>query len=168
MFTSRKKIIAMTAAAAAVLASALTLALSGPATAAPAPSAVTWFQLKSGNLSNICLVEKGTTDAVYGAGCSANHSDYWKRTPAGELVNEHSGKCLSVTGTAPGVYANVCTGNHAQLWRTHRVPVIAAGKAYYYTEYVNVHAGLSLGIVPSVAGLGADQVAWGDTLWVSQ
>jgi hypothetical protein len=168
VFTSRKKIIAMAAAATAVLVSALTLALTGPATAAPTPSAATWFQLKSGNLPNICLVEKGATDAVYGAGCSANHSDYWKRTSAGELVNLHSGECLSVTGTAHGVYANVCTGNHAQLWNTHRVAVIAAGKPYYYTEYVNVHAGLSLGLVPSVAGIGADQVAWGDTLWVSQ
>jgi hypothetical protein len=167
LFTSRKKIIAAAAAATAALASALTVALTGQATAAARPAAVTWFQLKSANLVNICLVEKGTTDAIYGAGCSANHSDYWKQTTAGELVNEHSGRCLSVTGTAPGVYANVCTGNHAQLWTSHRIPVIAGGKAYSFTEYVNVHARLSLGLLPAVAGIGADQVAWGDTLWVN-
>lgn len=68
----------------------------------PVPD-VTWFQLKSADLKDACLVEKGTTDAAYGAPCSSNHSDYWKWTSTGELLNEHSGKCLSVTGDDPVV-----------------------------------------------------------------
>jgi hypothetical protein len=27
--------------------------------------------------TNDCIAEYGTTDAVYGAGCSSNHSDFW-------------------------------------------------------------------------------------------
>jgi hypothetical protein len=167
---SSKRIIAATAVAAAVLGTGLTLALSGPATAAsgnPVPD-TTWFQLKSADLSNTCLVEKGTTDAAYGQGCSSNHSDYWKRTSTGELVNEHSGKCLSVTGDDPGVYMNTCTENHAQLWNGVVVPVIAGGKLYSFVEYVNAHAHLSLGLVPSATGTGVDQIASGDTLWNAQ
>jgi hypothetical protein len=178
VFSSGKRIAAASAAtllAAALLGGALAVTLGGSATAASRPSAtgaqpaaVTWFQLKSADFSNICLVENGTKDVIYGAGCSANHSDFWKLTASGELLNEHSGKCLSVTGTEPSVYTNTCTNNHAQLWVKQTVPVIAGGKAYSFTEYVNVHARLSLALVPSTASIAVDQVASGDTLWISQ
>jgi hypothetical protein len=174
VLTSRKRIIAAAAAVVTLLGVALALAVSGPATAAnkpasgPAGPAVTWFQLKSADLKDICVVEKGATDAVYGAVCSANHSDYWKWTSAGELLNEHSGKCLSVTGTSPGLYANTCTNNHAQLWNDQLVPVIAGGTLYSFTEYVNDHAHLSLGLIASATGTAVDQVASGDTLWPAQ
>ena len=170
MFTPSKRIIAATAVCVAVLGTGLTLALSGPATAAsgnPVPD-TTWFQLQSADFKNTCLVEKGTTDAAYGAPCSSNHSDYWKWTSSGELLNEHSGKCLSVTGDDPGVYMNTCTENHAQLWTDTIVPVIAGGKLYSFVEYVNVHAHLSLGLVPSATGTAVDQIASGDTLWNGQ
>ena len=45
------------------------------------------------------------------------------------------------------------------------VPVIAGGKLYSFGEYVNVHAHLSLGLVPSASGTAVDQVASGETLW---
>jgi hypothetical protein len=166
---SAKRIIAGATVIAAVLGTGLTLALSGPASAAsrnPVPD-TTWFQLKSADLKNTCLVENGDSDVDYGAGCTSNHSDYWKWTSAGELVNEHSGKCLSVTGDDPGVYMNTCTGNHAQLWNGVTVPVIAGGTSYSFVEYVNAHAHLSLGLVPSAKGTGVDQIASGDTLFNS-
>jgi hypothetical protein len=172
VLTSRKRLIATAAAVLTLLGVALSLALSGPAsaanTAAAGPDAYTWFQLKSADIKNTCVVEKGTTDAVYGAPCSSNHSDYWRWTSAGELLNEHSGQCLSVTGDAPGVYANKCTNNHAQLWKDVVVPVIAGGSLYSFDEYVNVHANLSLGFVPTAKGTAVDQVSNGDTLWLGQ
>ena len=44
-----------------------------------------------------------------------------------------------MTGTHPGVYVNTCGTNHAQLWLNQPVPVIAGGKPYSYTEFVNLH-----------------------------
>jgi len=64
----------------------------------------------------------------------------------------------------PGVYMNTCTENHAQLWTDTIVPVIAGGELYSFVEYVNVHAHLSLGLVPSATGTAVDQIASGDTL----
>ena len=58
--------------------------------------------------------------------------------------------------------------NHAQLWDDRVVPVIAGGKLYSFVEHVNVHAHLSLGLVPSATAIGVDQVASGDTLWNGQ
>jgi hypothetical protein len=127
----------------------------------------TWFQLKSADLGNSCITEKGTSSAIAGTPCSSNHSDFWKWTSTGQLLNEHSGKCLSVTGTDPGVYVNTCGTNHAQLWLNQPVPVIAAGKLYSYTEFVNVHtrAARSPRPRPGRRGLGlvlssAGEVAW--------
>ena len=105
MRTSYRRIIAAAIALAALLGTGLALAVS-PATAAakPGPSradAPTWFQLRSADLANACIAEKGTTSSIAGVPCSSNHSDFWEWTSTGELLNEHSGKCLSVTGTDP-------------------------------------------------------------------
>ena len=93
------------------------------------------------------------------------HVDFWEWTATGELLNEHSGKCLSVTGTDPGVYVNTCANNHAQLWLNQPVPVIAGGKLYSYTEYVNVHTRESLTLNATTGGTAVLQQSSGDTLW---
>jgi hypothetical protein len=166
------RIIATTTAIAAVLGTGLALAVS-PATAAPKPgparadadAGATWFQLKSADLANACVAEKGTTSSITGVPCSSNHSDFWEWTSTGELLNSHSGKCLSVTGTDPGVYVNTCANNHAQLWLNQPVPVIAGGKLYSYTEYVNVHTRESLALNATTSGTTVLQQSSGDTLW---
>jgi hypothetical protein len=170
MRTSHRRIIAATTAVAALLGTGLAVtvgsagAASRPVAARPAVSAI-WFQLKSADLGNSCITEKGTSSAIAGAPCSANHSDFWKWTSTGQLLNEHSGKCLSVTGTDPGVYVNTCGTNHAQLWLNQPVPVIAAGKVYSYTEFVNVHTRESLALSATTAGTSVLQQSSGDTLW---
>ncbi|MGD0702233.1 MAG: RICIN domain-containing protein [Trebonia sp.] len=171
MRTSHRRIIAAALAVAALLGTGLALAVS-PATAAarpvpgrPAAAATTWFQLRSADLTNACVAEKGTASSVSGVPCSSNHSDFWKWTASGELLNEHSGKCLSVTGTDPGVYVNTCGNNHAQLWLNQPVPVIAGGKLYSYTEYVNVHTRESLTLNATTSGTAVLQQSSGDTLW---
>ena len=170
MRTSHGRIIAAAIAVSALLGIGLAVAVS-PATAAarPAPgraaASVTWFQLRSADLANACVAEQGTTSSVAGVPCSSNHADFWERTSAGELLNEHSGKCLSVTGTDPGVYANTCVNNHAQLWLNQPVPVIAAGKLYSYTEYVNAHTRESLTLNATTGGTTVLQKSSGDTLW---
>ena len=170
MRASRMRILAATTAIAAVLGTGLALAVS-PATAAPksgparAHASATWFQLKSADLANACVVENGTTGSIAGVPCSSNHSDFWEWTSTGELLNEHSGKCLSVTGSDPGVYLNTCGNNHAQLWLNQPVPVIAAGKLYSYTEFVNVHTRESLALDATTAGTSVLQQSSGDTLW---
>jgi hypothetical protein len=125
----------------------------------------TWFQLKSADIGNACIVENGTSSAVAGAPCSSNHSDFWEWTSTGQLRNEHSGKCLSVTGTDPGVYVNTCGTNHAQLWLNQPVPVIAGGKLYSYTEFVNLHTRESLALSAATTGTSVLQQSSGDTLW---
>jgi uncharacterized membrane protein len=170
MRTSSRRILAATTAIAAVLGTGLALAAS-PATAAVKPgtahaaSGPTWFQLKSADLANACIAEAGTTSSVSGVPCSSNHSDFWEWTSTGELLNEHSGKCLSVTGTDPGVYVNTCGNNHAQLWLNQPVPVIAGGKLYSYTEYVNVHTREALALNATTNGTVVLQQSSGDTLW---
>jgi hypothetical protein len=174
MRTSHTRIIAAATAVAALLGTGLALPV-GPATAAARPgnahpaaravAAPAWFQLKSADLGNSCITEKGTSSAIAGAPCSTNHSDFWTWTSTGQLLNEHSGKCLSVTGTDPGVYVNTCGTNHAQLWLNQPVPVIAAGKLYSYTEFVNVHTRESLALNATSAGTSVLQQSAGDTLW---
>ena len=169
MRTSHRRMIAATIAVAAMLGTGLALSgSSATAAAKPAPAraaAVTWFQLRSADLANACVAEKGTTSSIAALPCSSNHSDYWKWTTSGELLNEHSGKCLSVTGTDPGVYVNTCVNNHAQLWLNQPVPVIAGGKLYSYTEYVNVHTRESLALNATTSGVAVLQQSSGDTLW---
>jgi hypothetical protein len=126
------------------------------------PASYSWFQLKSADYRDSCIVEKGTASGIYGAGCSSNHSDYWRWTSTGELLNEHSGLCLSVTGYEPGVYVNKCVNNHAQLWNTQSIDVFANGTLYVYDEFVNVHTGESLGLV---LGASVVQESSGDTVW---
>jgi hypothetical protein len=169
MRTPHRRIIAASIALTALLGTGLALAVS-PATAAarPGPSradAPTWFQLRSADLANACVAEKGTTSSIAGVPCSSNHSDFWEWTSTGELLNEHSGKCLSVTGTDPGVYVNTCVNNHAQLWLNQPVPVIAGGKLYSYTEYVNFHTRESLALNATTSGTAVLQQSSGDTLW---
>jgi hypothetical protein len=171
MRTSPRRIIAAAVAVAAVLGTGLALAVS-PATAAarPAPAraaaGATWFQLRSADLANACIAEKGTGSSIAGVPCTPNHSDFWKWTSTGELLNEHSGKCLSVTGSDPGVYVNTCGNNHAQLWLNQPVPVIAGGKLYSYTEFVNVHTRESLALNATTSGTAVLQESSGDTLWI--
>jgi hypothetical protein len=175
MRTPHRRIIAATIAVAALLGTGLALSVSpataaatnGPSRAHGRAAAPTWFQLKSGDLANACIAEKGTTSSVSGVPCSSNHSDFWEWTSTGELLNEHSGKCLSVTGTDPGVYLNTCTNNHAQLWLNQPVPVIAGGKLYSYTEYVNVHTRESLALNAITSGTAVLQQSSGDTLWTA-
>jgi Ricin-type beta-trefoil lectin domain len=170
MRTSPRRITAAAIAVAAVLGTGLALAVS-PATAAarPAPAraatGATWFQLRSADVANACVAEKGTGSSIAGVPCTSNHSDFWKWTSTGELLNEHSGKCLSVTGSDPGVYVNTCGNNHAQLWLNQPVPVIAGGKLYSYTEYVNVHTRESLALNATTSGTAVLQQSSGDTLW---
>ena len=169
MRTSHRRIIAAAIAVAALLGTGLALAVS-PATAAARPgsgraAARTWFQLRSADLANACVAEGGTTSSIAGVPCTSNHSDFWEWTSTGELLNEHSGKCLSVTGTDPGVYVNTCANNHAQLWLNQSVPVIAGGKLYSYTEYVNVHTRESLALNSTTSGIAVLQQSSGDTLW---
>jgi len=175
MRRSLSRLIAATVAVAALMGTALALTV-GPATAAgvaigPAwgtarPAATTtWFQLKSADIGNACIVENGTSSTIAGAPCSSNHSGFWKWTPTGQLLNERSGKCLSVTGTDPGVYVNTCGTNHAQLWLNQPVPVIAGGKLYSYTEFVNLHTRESLALSATTAGTSVLQQSSGDTFW---
>jgi hypothetical protein len=172
MSTSHTRMIAATVAVAALLGTGLALTV-GPATAAdiatgPArgtAATATWFQLKSADIGNACIVEKGTSSAIAGAPCSSKHSDFWEWTSTGQLLNEHSRKCLSVTGTDPGVYVNTCGTNHAQLWLNQPVPVIAGGKLYSYTEFVNDHTRESLALNATTTGTSVLQQASGDTLW---
>ena len=184
MRTSHRRIIAATSAVAALLGTGLALAVSpataaarpatalaSPATAAARPTTAraaasgTWFQLRSADLANACVAEGGTTSSIAGVPCTSNHSDFWEWTSTGELLNEHSGKCLSVTGTDPGVYVNTCGNNHAQLWLNQPVPVIAGGKLYSYTEFVNVHTRESLALNATTSGTAVVQQSSGDTLW---
>ena len=55
-----------------------------------------------------CLTEDGDTGALYLQACETgtgiNHSQLWKFTASGQLVNYHSGLCLIVTGDDPGVW----------------------------------------------------------------
>jgi hypothetical protein len=169
MRTSHTRMIAAATAVAALLAAvAVTV---GSATAASRPGAArpaaspTWFQLKSADLGNACVVEKGTSSAIAGAPCSSNRSDFWEWTSTGTVRNSRSGKCLSVTGTDPGVYVNTCGTNHAELWLNQPVPVIAGGKLYSYTEFVNVHTRESLALSATTAGTSVLQQSSGDTLW---
>ena len=170
MRTSYRRMIAGTVALTALLGTGLALTV-GPATAAGRPiparpaAGSTWFQLKSADIGNACIAEKGTTSAVSGVPCSTNHSDDWEWTSTGLLRNEHSGKCLSVTGSDPGVYVNTCGNNHAQLWLNQPVPVIAGGKLYSYTEFVNVHTRESLALNATTSGTAVVQQSSGDTLW---
>ena len=64
----------------------------GPVTARPAVGP-TWFQLKSADLGNACIVERGNASAVAGAPCSSNHSDYWEWTSSGQLLNTAASAC---------------------------------------------------------------------------
>ena len=121
-----------------------------------------WFRLKSADYRNSCIAENGTTSGVAGAPCSSSHSDYWRWTSSGELLNEKSGKCLSVTETKPGIYVNTCVNNHAQLWTDQTVDVFAGGNPYFYEEYVNVHTGESLGLN---LGTFVAQESSGSILW---
>jgi hypothetical protein len=65
------------------------------------------YQLKNIYHSE-CLTEYGDTGALYlqacGTGSGINHSQLWKFTASGHLVNYHSGRCLIVTGDDPGVW----------------------------------------------------------------
>jgi hypothetical protein len=45
------------------------------------------------------------------------------------------------------------------------VPVIAAGKIYSYTEFVNVHTRESLALDATTTGTSVLQQSSGDTLW---
>jgi hypothetical protein len=72
---------------------------------------------------------------------------------------------VSVTGTGPGVYVNTCGTNYAQLWLTRPVPVVAGGKLYSYTEFVNLHIRESLALSATTAGTSVLQQSSGDTLW---
>jgi Ricin-type beta-trefoil lectin domain len=169
MRTSNIAMIAATVAVAALLATGLALAV-GPATAlartdTARPDATTWFQLKSADLKNACVTEKGTGSAVDGAPCTSSRSDFWAWTSTGQLRNERSGTCLSVTGADPGVYLNTCGTNHAQLWLNQSVPVIAGGKLYSYTEFVNVHTRESLSLDATTSGTSVLQQSSGDALW---
>jgi hypothetical protein len=170
MRTSHTRMIAATVAVAALLGTGLAVtvgsatAASRPGAARPAASA-TWFQLKSADLGNACVVEKGTSSAIAGAPCSSNRSDFWEWTSTGTVRNSRSGKCLSVTGTDPGVYVNTCGTNHAELWLNQPVPVIAGGKLYSYTEFVNVHTRESLALDATTTGTSVLQQSSGDTLW---
>lgn len=171
MRTLHRRMIAAAVAVLTMLGTGLALAVS-PATAAAGPGparadAPAWFQLRSADLANACVAEKGTTSSIAGVPCSSNHSDFWEWTSTGELLNEHSGKCLSVTGTDPGVYVNTCANNHAQLWLNQPVPVIAGGKLYSYTEFVNVHTRESLALNPTTNGTAVLQQSSGDTLWTA-
>jgi hypothetical protein len=152
-----------------------------PARPAPARAATsaTWFQLRSADLANACVAEKGTGSSIAGVPCTSNHSDFWEWTSADELLNEHSGKCLSVSGTdpgvyvntcannhaQPGVYVNTCANNHAQLWLNQPVPVIAGGRLCAYSEYVNVHTRESLALNATTRGTAVLQQSSGDILW---
>ena len=170
MRTSHRRMIAATVALAALLGTGLALTV-GPATAAGRPGSArpaagpTWFQLKSADIGNACIAEKGTASALSGAPCTTSHSDYWEWTSTGLLRNEGSGKCLSVTGSDPGVYVNTCGTNHAQLWLNQSVPVIAGGKLYAYTEFVNDHTRESLTLNATTTGTSVLQQSSGDTLW---
>jgi hypothetical protein len=110
--------------AAAIIAAALlgATALTSPAhaqtrAASPRTAATTylWWQIEN-NYTGQCIQESGDTSAVYMGTCSINHSDYWRSTAAGMLLNEHSGKCLTASPDGTGVYADTCTNNHVQLW----------------------------------------------------
>jgi hypothetical protein len=69
-----------------------------------------------------------------------------------------------VTGADPGVYVNTCGSNHAQLWLNQPVPVIAGGKLYSYTEFVNDHTRESPALNATTTGTNVLQQASGDTL----
>jgi hypothetical protein len=71
-----------------------------------------------------------------------------------------------VTGTDAGVYGNTCGTHHAQLWLNQPVPVIAGGKLYSYTEFVNLHTRESLALSATIAGTSASSSSpQADTLW---
>ncbi len=63
------------------------------------------------------------------------------------------------------MYVNTCGTNNAQLWLNQPVPVIAGGKLYPYTEFVNVHTRESLALSATTAGTSVLQQSSGDTLW---
>jgi hypothetical protein len=60
---------------------------------------------------------------------------------------------------------NTCGTNHAQLWLNQPLPVIAGGKLYSYTEFVNVHTRESLALSATTAGTRVLHQSSGDTLW---
>jgi hypothetical protein len=64
----------------------------------------------------------------------------------------------------PGVAVNTCANNHAQLWLNQPVPVIAGGRLYSYTEFVNVHTRESLALNATTSGTAVLQQSSGDTL----
>jgi hypothetical protein len=55
--------------------------------------------------------------------------------------------------------------DQAQLWLNQPVPVIAGGKLYSYTEFVNDHTRESLALNATTTGINVLQQASGDTLW---
>ena len=99
--------------------------------------------------------------------CSSNHSDCCDWTSTGEPLSEHSGKRLPVTGTDPGGYVNTGTNNHAQRWLNQPVPVIAGGKLYSHTEYVNVHTRESLALNATTSASAVLQRSSGDAFWTA-
>jgi hypothetical protein len=130
--------------AAAAIALVCVVAANGSASAAtrtaaraqPAAATYTWFWLQNDSMGG-CIQEFGTTEAVYMGSCGLNHSDFWRWTAAGMLLNEHSNLCITVGTGKPGVYMAKCTNNHVQLWKTARhSPCSMAGSCYTLT---NVH-----------------------------
>jgi hypothetical protein len=88
-----------------------------PVHAQSAAATYTWFWLTNDTDAN-CIVEDGSTQAVYMDSCSSNHSDYWRWTAAGMLLNEHSGLCITSTGADSGVIAFNCSNYSSQIWET--------------------------------------------------
>jgi hypothetical protein len=122
---AKPRIRLLTLAAAAITALLCTAAMSSPAVAetkAPvhaksAAASYTWFWLTNDTYGN-CIVEDGDTQAVYMDTCDSNHSDYWRWTAAGMLLNEHSGLCITSNGTSSGVIAFSCSNYSTQIWNT--------------------------------------------------
>lgn len=109
---------------------------------APSAGATSYFRMYGGYQSGLCLVQTGTTDAVYvtNSACSStNHSVYWA-VPAeggqGQVINEHSGMCLTAND-AGAVYMDTCGTNHVQLW--NRIKYTVSGMSW--DLFQNVHTG---------------------------
>jgi hypothetical protein len=87
--------------------------------AAPAQAQTAYYQYQS-EAGNLCIVEDGSTSAVYLQACSSNHSDIWYAPSYDyeELENLHSGLCLAVSGRGENdIYADACqNGDTAEEW----------------------------------------------------
>jgi hypothetical protein len=145
--------------------------LAATAFTAPSARATSYYHLYGDQYGSLCLVQTGTTDAVYvsAAACtSTNHSAYWA-VPAengqGQVINEHSGMCLTADD-ALTVYMDTCGTNHVQLW--NRIKYSAGGLTW--DLYQNVHTGTDLYIV-SNDGVGVPSDYWnydyGLDFWVA-